>query len=305
MPITQILLTANAGGGAPPPSPAADFTIEWWQKVENNFNNARPWSVGLYPTQKLSLSYESMTTDYFWINDSYIGTAAQNHVGQGWRHMAYVRSNGIVKGYINGTEYCSYTGDGLITDTSIPLYVGTGELAAGTYKGYITDLNIIKGTAKYTGAFAAPTSPISPSANSKLLLRAANLADVLVDSATGKSASPTGTITYTTDSPYANPGPYLGTVTAYNVGLNVLYVEKTAWPDIQNVKVGWTFTSANYYGVVNTITEDALYWNLTLTISSGTMDSATGSFTAPGSIYFSGSSYLTYAASPDWAMDNV
>ena len=57
---------------------SSNFTIEWWQKVENSGQNARPWSVGLYPTQIISISYESHTSDYYWINNSPIGNVMIN-----------------------------------------------------------------------------------------------------------------------------------------------------------------------------------------------------------------------------------
>jgi hypothetical protein len=205
MPITQVLLTTALSGGVAllGSIPVADFTIEWWQKVENNSNNARPWSVGLYPTQIISLSYEGMISDYFWLNSNWIGFAAQNHIGAGWRHMAYVRNNATVKGYLNGSLYTTaYGADQPITDTSTPLYVGTGDLAAGTYKGYITDLHIIKGVAKYTENFVPQSSPITSQTGSVFLLSAVDDTLKYVDSVGGKSSTLTGTVSWNSDSPY-------------------------------------------------------------------------------------------------------
>lgn len=199
--IQQILATTfvTGGGGAS----AADFTIEWWQKVENNSNNARPWSVGLYPTQVLSLSYEGMISDYFWINSGFRGSTAQNHLGQGWRHMAYVRSNGVVRGYLNGTQYTGdYAATQLITDTVTPLYVGTGEIAAGTYKGYITDFHMMKGVAKYLSNFSPPVAPITADVGSVILLSAVDDGTKYVDSVGAKTPSLTGTVNWSSDTPY-------------------------------------------------------------------------------------------------------
>ncbi len=313
MPITQILLTANAGGGSPPPpppTPAADFTIEWWQKVENNSTNARPWSVGLYPTQKLAISYESMLNDYFWINDSYIMTTVQSHIGAGWRHVAYVRSSGVVRGYIDGTQYTGNIDNGsLITDTATPFYVGTGEIAAGTYKGYITDLHVMKGVAKYTSNFTPPTTYQLTGQTGSVFLLPANGAGSGFDTIGGKSpASVTGTVTASPDVPFAAQSPVVTNVlNPFNITNSELFIDRTLTPAIDNVQAGWTFVSANYAGTVTSsvIGLDETYRNITLSITSGAMDNSTGTFSPPTltSYYFDGSSYFYYNNGGTWAMD--
>ena len=200
---------------------SSNFTIEWWQKVENSGQNARPWSVGLYPTQIISISYESHTSDYYWINNSPIGNVMINHIGQGWEHMAFVRYDDVVNGFLNGNQYFSVPFNSLITDTSTPLYVGTGDIAAGNYRGYVTDLHIIKGTAKYTSNFSPPTSPITSSTGSVFLLSAADESSKFVDSIGGKSASVTGTPNWSSDTPYvgsSNGSIYFNTSSYLNYG---------------------------------------------------------------------------------------
>ncbi len=309
MPITQILLTANAGGGSPPPTSAADFTIEWWQKVENNSNNARPWSVGLYPTQKLSISYESMLNDYFWINDSYIMTTVQSHIGAGWRHMAYVRSNGVVKGYINGTQYTSNAANtDLITDTTTPFYVGTGETAAGTYKGYITDLHIIKGVAKYTSQFTAPTSFLYTGQTGSVFLLSAVGAGNGIDAVGSKPIlGLTGSVTTSSDVPFSTLGPY--TQVTNQGGTNIIdFAGANYNSDLLNVKAGWTVSDGA--GQTGTVTSDAVDLGgnyIRIGVSFTPVNNITiWTFTQPSmySYYFDGVSYFNYGPSVDWAMDS-
>lgn len=230
----------------------ADFTVEWWQKMENNGNNARAWSVGLYPVQKIAVSYEGGTSDYYWINDSAIGNVSRNHIGQGWQHMAMVRYNGVVKGYENGVEYfSSNNGNSPITATNVPLYVGTGEIAAGTYRGYIKDLHIIKGTAKYTGNFTPPYLPASSQTGSVFLLPAMSDGTKYDDTVGSKSGSVTGTVTYSEDDPWTYPG---ATFTAIGYGNNLI----TPNPMPANLRIGlkvsdglgWSdyIINPNYFG---------------------------------------------------------
>ncbi len=81
-----------------------------------------------------------------------------------WYHIACVRSSGVTKIYINGTQSGSN-----YTDTNS--YVGKanrpliGELADGTtplqpLNAYVDDLRITKGVARYTANFTAPTSAL-------------------------------------------------------------------------------------------------------------------------------------------------
>ncbi len=311
MPITQILLTALGGGGGG--TPVADFTIEWWQKVENNNNNARPWSVGLYSTQILSLSYEGMTSDYFWINSGFRGTAPQNHVGQGWRHMAYVRSGGVVKGYLNGTQYTGdYPADLAITDTGTPLYVGTGEIAAGTYKGYITNLHIMKGSAKYLANFTAPTQPTLAGSGSVMLLSAVSDGNKYVDSVGAKVPSLTGTVAWSSDSPFSVLGPYTQATNSW-VGTPGSYAIDFGGgnynADLLNVTTGWTVSDGG--GFRGTVTSPAflpIAEVIRIPVDFDPIGANTWTFTQPsvgGSLYFDGVSYLDYGASVDWAMDVV
>lgn len=291
------------------PPTAADFTVEWWQKVENNSNNPRPWSVGLYPTQKIAVSYESGSSDYYWINDSWIGYAPSNHIGQGWQHMAFVRHNGVITGYENGSSYITINNNNSnvpITATDIPLYVGTGELAAGTYKGYIKDLHIIKGTAKYTTNFLVPTGPVQSQSGSVFLLSATNDGTKYVDSVGGKSSSLTGTVNWSSDCPFAALGPYTQFSNTWGSGPNIDFSGGNYNADLLNVKAGWVVSDGSgFRGYVTTNAAD-LGGVIRINVDFAPGGSNTWTFTQPeigGSLYFDGSSYLNYGASTDWAMD--
>jgi hypothetical protein len=311
MPISQILMTAGSaggggggGGGGPGPS---DFTIEWWQKVENNNNNPRPWSVGLYPTQQLAISYENGLGDYFWVNNSSVNNTAQSHIGAGWRHIAYVRSSGVIRGYINGTQYTpDIVSTERITGTNVPLYVGTGESGAGDFKGYITNLHIMKGVAKYTSQFTAPTAPLQLATGSVFLLPALNQNSEFYNSAETAIGSETGTVTWSSDTPFTAASPYTqlsNTQGPGTIDFNGSYYNS----DLINVKAGWTVSDGA--GQTGTVTSDAVDQGNYIIIGVNFTPAPgiyTWTFTPPsvgGSLYFDGSSYLNYGASAYWAID--
>ena len=311
MQIMPGLLALMAGGGGGGGGSAADFTIEWWQKVENSGNNARPWSVGLYSTQILSLSYEGMIGDYFWIDSGVRGIAAQNHVGAGWRHMAYVRSNAVVKGYVNGVQYTgNYPADQLITDTVTPLYVGTGEIAAGTYRGYITNLHIIKGVAKYLTNFAPPVLPTTAGLGSVMLLPVLDDGSKYADTVGAKVPTLAGTVAYSSDTPFTATGPFNQFTNGWvsSPGSYALDFSGGNYNgNLLNAATGWIVSDGD--GFRGTVTADAVLINpgyIRIGVDFDPLGANTWTFTQPalgGSLYFDGSSYLNYGGSVDWAMD--
>jgi hypothetical protein len=311
MPISQILLARGPGngGGGGGGNPPADFTIEWWQKVENNSNNPRPWSVGLYPTQQLAISYESGLSDYFWVNNSFVNNTVQSHIGAGWRHIAYVRSGGVIRGYINGTQYTpNITSTELIIGTDVPLYVGTGETGAGTYKGYITNLHIMRGVAKYTSQFTPSTTPTQLTAGSVFLLPALNDESKFYNSAETAIGSETGTVAWSSDTPFATDGPYIQSTNQSSTNA-IDFSGDNYNADLLNVKAGWIVSDGA--GQTGTVTSDAVdlggnYIRIGITFTPVNAPSTTWTFTQPalgGSLYFNGSSYLNYGGSPIWAID--
>jgi hypothetical protein len=77
-----------------------------------------------------------------------------------WNHIAVVREgtgSNQTKIYINGTNDGTGTVSTNFNQTD-PLYVGANRAAGDPMKGYIDDLRITKGYARYTAAFTPPTT---------------------------------------------------------------------------------------------------------------------------------------------------
>jgi len=91
-----------------------------------------------------------------------------------WHHVAFSRTSGTLKIFVNGAEghSSSYTFDH--TATTAP-YTGKSNVAANRYfHGFISDLRLVKGTGAYTSDFTPPTSPLTAITNTKLLLNMTN-----------------------------------------------------------------------------------------------------------------------------------
>ena len=80
-----------------------------------------------------------------------------------WHHLALVRSSGILILYVNGVAGASVANaDGVIDclNPVIGAYFGDNPTRAGlNFNGYIDDLRITKGIARYTANFTPPTAP--------------------------------------------------------------------------------------------------------------------------------------------------
>lgn len=85
-----------------------------------------------------------------------IGTVSLNT----WSHIAVVKSGSTITTYLNGTQGSTATQGVAITDGGKSLYVGfySGAGAASYFNGYIDDLRITKGVARYTANFTPPNA---------------------------------------------------------------------------------------------------------------------------------------------------
>jgi len=76
-----------------------------------------------------------------------------------WYHVAIVRNGSTVTIYINGSSAVSATNSSWTDETTSPLYIGSYLGSGGYYlNGYIDDLRITKGYARYTTNFTPPTA---------------------------------------------------------------------------------------------------------------------------------------------------
>ena len=123
----------------------------------NNFILGYNKNNGVYPVQYGSRSTVFQAENY---------TVAPDF----WQHIAVVNNNGDYSMYINGIK-CSTTDSNPTspaaqgcTDTSGTWVIGgTNDTSDGTYmyKGYLSDVRFVVGTAVYTGNFYPPTGPLT------------------------------------------------------------------------------------------------------------------------------------------------
>ena len=136
-----------------------DFTIEFWVYPTSSagtqvfLDQRTGTSTRVAPT-----IYTSASVVYYYVNGNNRISGTSPSLNQ-WSHFAISRSGTSTKMFINGTQIGS-----TYTDTfdyvASPVRIGDGNDGAGPYpySGYIDDLRITKGYARYTSNFTVPTA---------------------------------------------------------------------------------------------------------------------------------------------------
>jgi hypothetical protein len=138
-----------------------DFTIEFW------FNTTNPdwqtllarWGPG---GNAIFIGVEQSNQGLqFYINNTFIiggGTMSLNQ----WYHVAMCRSGASLRLFLDGVQISSThnIGNGSINSTTEPLRIGADNGINPFYEGYIDDVRITKGVARYTANFTPPTQQL-------------------------------------------------------------------------------------------------------------------------------------------------
>jgi len=148
---------------------SGDFTIECWLNLStiNQFNHivlfGRDLNSGL--TCDVSSSNNPRIIAHIGGSWSAVVSGSTTLSADTWYHLAYVRNGSSFKIYVNGVEDGSATNSNAITDPSSDanavMQVAYFRTAAGADRylhGYIDDLRITKGVARYTANFTPPAA---------------------------------------------------------------------------------------------------------------------------------------------------
>jgi hypothetical protein len=148
---------------------SGDFTIEFWI----NLNSGPANNIGAIVVSKWNVSNYSYSAGLFnnagtlqlFFQYSTSGSAATATISANqslsagvWYHIAYVRNGSSFKIFLDGVEKTSSaTISGTLFNGSEPLNIGRTGDNFNYVNGFIDDLRITKGVARYTAAFTAPT----------------------------------------------------------------------------------------------------------------------------------------------------
>lgn len=146
-----------------------DFTIDFWVMFDSGSRTVR--------RNIITQSYNDNNNVYcYWhISDGLSFTVidggaytVSSHTGTSgwsdstWYHIAIVRNGSSWKIYRNGTSVASATASITVPNITAPLKIGSGITYSGQYydfKGYIDEVRISKGIARWTENFTPPIVP--------------------------------------------------------------------------------------------------------------------------------------------------
>ena len=143
---------------------SGNFTIEFWlylnatsaQSIVSNLTSTASVNPHIYYSPTNGITYYVASVDRI------IGGALSTST---WYHIALSRSSTSTKLFVNGAQVGSTYTDSNNYGTTAPLAVATywesgTPSTVNTLNGYIDDLRITKGVARYTTNFTPPTSQV-------------------------------------------------------------------------------------------------------------------------------------------------
>lgn len=141
-----------------------DFTIEFWVRFNTvtgshsvlGKRNSAGWSAYLVYQIGTSLQFYASSNGSSWdvANGVTIGTVA---TGQ-WYHVAVTRSGNTFQTWLDGVQGASFSSSAtLVNDANAPLCIGANATAGEGFSGWIDEVRLTKGLARYTSGFTPPS----------------------------------------------------------------------------------------------------------------------------------------------------
>jgi len=205
---------------------SSDFTWECWIKadatqgsypriIHNNTSNTA-WGSNAsmiiwdHSSQSNRISFYVFNQDSSGSNPL-VKSAVKGWNGDGqWHHVAVTRSGNIFRLFSDGTLEDTLTWTGSLDNADA--YMGIGQRpdstsAGESFKGSISNVRIVKGTAVYTSSFKPSTVPLTNITNTKLLC--CNNSSVTGSTVTPLTIFSNGSPTASSDSPFDDPAGFV------------------------------------------------------------------------------------------------
>ena len=136
-------------------------TIEWWGRLTSrsprgtiigNWLSNNGWTIDYDTSHKIHITRNSSTSNFGTTNLSF----------NVWHHYAVVNSGTGLACYINGTQIGTLTNFTVGANSSGAMRIGQRNDGSLSSQGYIQDLRITKGLARYTAADETSNIPTAP-----------------------------------------------------------------------------------------------------------------------------------------------
>jgi hypothetical protein len=136
---------------------SSDFTAEMWIYPTNVTGSFNLMAIGTEAAGRyvIYIVNGALTTNIF---GSGVVTMGGSIGTNNWTHIAVARQGSTIRGFINGVLLgTTDTNSGVIGNSNIAK-VGSDASGAATFQGYISDVRLTKGVARYTATFTSATT---------------------------------------------------------------------------------------------------------------------------------------------------
>jgi len=174
------------------------FTIECWTytglDTTSNHSLLAQWGSGTDRNIQFDYRGDASKVWRFYYRTSAASAELVNSTSviepNSWYHLAVVADGTNLKLFVNGVLEDTNAIAGDAQNSTVNLYIGSYQGTLQYYKGYISNLRIVKGTALYTGDFIPPTRELKKVPGTVLLC--CQDPDNPLTEATGKTITPYG-----------------------------------------------------------------------------------------------------------------
>ena len=142
-----------------------DFTVEFWANWASASSSSTlvcKWGLGSSNQYAWLINYNTSGNLWFYTGDSgspgSLFTFGFTPTTSTWYHIAFTRSGSSLKCFVNGTQAGSTETTTQNMSAVQGTFVGNNPNSNTYFNGYIDDLRITKGYARYTANFTAPTA---------------------------------------------------------------------------------------------------------------------------------------------------
>jgi len=145
-----------------------DFTIEWWQRLDSLDRFAIDFRNGSSASNRIliySYQYDGSADDLYLYTNANRITATSCLTANQWQHIAFVRSSGTTKLYIDGTQQGnSYSDSNSYSHAEMRIWHNSIGAENYTPAGYIDEYRV-SNSARYTSNFTTPSARFEDDAN--------------------------------------------------------------------------------------------------------------------------------------------
>jgi hypothetical protein len=144
------------------PQGTEDFTIEWWENLAATNVNCPVFRFSVESRSGIKtgngvIQFFIAITNSINVGYTYVTTA-------GWQHIAITRSSGVVRMFASGvllTNAIANDFQSVSIPVSLDSFIGRAwtDFYTLDFSGYLDDIRITRGIARYTANFTPPTAP--------------------------------------------------------------------------------------------------------------------------------------------------